>query len=191
MKLPRHGSVCPIFRSSLFFRPASGAAECLWPAGGRSTVRLAPPPRGGEGGRDSDIFRFSFGSPAESPRAHGSDRAPWSRRPRQSRRSDCRPRSRRCYLRRRRRCRRRRCPGETDPCQHRRPTSQPGYCPGRGRCRGEGSRPESAFVRRCPGPAPAEPPSSRPPRPNPSACPRGCAMGSLCPVYSHAPRDCS
>ncbi len=26
MKLPRHGSVCPIFRSRFFFRPASDAA---------------------------------------------------------------------------------------------------------------------------------------------------------------------
>jgi hypothetical protein len=66
MKLPRHGSVWPIFQSRFFFRPASGAVGRLWPADGRSAPRSAPPLCGGEGGRDSDIFRFPFGSLAES-----------------------------------------------------------------------------------------------------------------------------
>ncbi len=45
----------------------SGVTGRLRPAGGRSAIRSAHPPRGGEGSRDSVIFRFPLGSLAESP----------------------------------------------------------------------------------------------------------------------------
>lgn len=61
MNLPRHGWVSPIFRSRFFFLPASGDAAGSVLGGRDLVVRSAPPPGGGDGGKESVRGLFPFG----------------------------------------------------------------------------------------------------------------------------------
>ncbi len=173
IKLPWHGSVWPIFRSHFFFCPTSGATGRLRPAGGRSAVRSAPPPRGGEGGRDSVVFRFPLGSLAESPPGPrlgpGALELPPPPGPLARLPPAVAPL----------------LPAPTAPPpallrRDRSPSVPTADITARILSRSrllqrEGFRLGSMFAWRSPDPAPAESPSSRPPHPSPNAHPHECA----------------